>query len=95
VSVCPHMEGDEKFFKRKSLCVTELLSPHTGRVNGLFISQRIGVCHKETLASLFCCLKGQLWLSWVHCYAAAFQQHTLLILVCISFISVLSERLLI
>lgn len=95
VSVCLHTEGDEKCFKRKSLCVTELLSPHARRVNRLFISQRIWVCYKEAPASLFCCLEGQLWLSGVRCYAAVFQQRALLILGCISFISVLSERLLI
>lgn len=41
MSVCLHTEGDEKCFKRRFLCVTELLSSHARRVNGLFISHRI------------------------------------------------------
>lgn len=88
VSECLHTEGNEKPFKIRSLCVTELVSPHARRISGHFISHRIWVCHREAPVSLFCCLEG-------HCYAAASQQCALFIVACVSFISMLSERLLI
>lgn len=90
VSVCLHMEGDEKCFKRKIPVRDWSCCPPMSHKSAVFLYPR-EICHEEALVSIFRCLEGQLWLSGVRGYAAAF--YALLILVYISFISVLSEKL--
>lgn len=94
VSVCLRGAGDCKCLRSKSLCVTELLSPHARRVNRLFISPRI--CHREALASDILLLGGAASAEWGTLLALLLHfssRHS--VLVCVGFISVLPDKLLV